>query len=146
MCKHYITRILVFLLLISYMSISYAQNITVTGTVVDNLSNDPLIGVTVREKGTANGVITNIDGQYSINVSPKATLTFSYLGFTPQEITLNGRKKIDVFLESTSRQLDELIVIGYGVQKKSDVTGSISSISGKEINHTPVSSTLQALQ
>lgn len=125
---------------------AYAQKIKVTGTVVDGQNNEPLTGVTVKEKGVSNGVITDINGNYSISVEANATLQFTYMGFSMQEVAVNKRTRINVTMESDSKMLDELIVIGYGVQRKSDVTGSISSIQGKDINSQPVSSTLQALQ
>ena len=124
-----------------------AQKINVTGTIVDSQSQEPLTGAVVKEKGAAsNGVITNFDGEYTISVPSNATLVVTYMGFAEQEIAVGGRHQIDITMEPEANELDELIVIGYGMQKKSDVTGSISSISGKDINDIPVSSTLQALQ
>ena len=146
MHKHKITRLSMLLLAIIFAMTAYAQKIKVTGTVVDGQNNEPLTGVTVKEKGVSNGVITDINGNYTINVSANATLQFTYMGFAMQEVAVNKRSKINVNMESDSKMLDELVVIGYGVQRKSDVTGSISSIQGKDINNQPVSSALQALQ
>lgn len=146
MCKKLFSRLLV-LLLLSAINLSVAaQNITVTGTVVDPAENEPLIGATVRAKGTSAGVATDIDGNYSINVPPKSTLIISSIGYETKEVAVDGRTRIDISMTSTSAMLDEVVVIGYGVQRKSDITGSISSVSGKEINDVPVSSALQALQ
>lgn len=146
MRKHKITRLAMLLVAALFAMTAYAQKIKVTGTVVDGQNNEPLTGVTVKEKGVSNGVITDINGNYSISVEANATLQFTYMGFSMQEVAVNKRTRINVTMESDSKMLDELIVIGYGVQRKSDVTGSISSIQGKDINSQPVSSTLQALQ
>ncbi len=141
-----ITKILV---LLAFAVVGFglsAQDITVTGQVVDQADNEPLIGATVIAKGTSHGAATDIDGKFSIVVPSKSTLVFSSIGYTPQEVAVNGRTHIDVAMSSTTTDLDEVVVIGYGVQRKSDITGSISSISGKEINDVPVASALQALQ
>ena len=123
------------------------QTITVKGTVIDGQTKEPLTGVTVREVNkNTNGTVTDIDGNYTINVSPKANLLFTYMGYANKQVAINGRRKADVEMSPEAKQLEEFVVIGYGVQRKSDVTGSISSVSGKEINDIPVSSTLQALQ
>ena len=119
----------------------------VSGTVTDQQTGDPLIGVTVKETGTQNGVVTDYNGHYQISVgSAASTLDFTYMGYKKQSERVGGRRQIDVRMVSDSQVLDELVVIGYGVQKKSDITGSISSVAGKDINDMPVSSALQALQ
>ena len=146
MCKKHFTRLIVLLLLSAVNLTLAAQNITVTGTVTDPAENEPLIGATVMAKGTSAGVATDIDGNYSISVPAKSTLVISSIGYEPQEIAVNGRTRIDVEMRATSAMLDEVVVIGYGVQRKSDITGSISSVSGKDVNDVPVSSALQALQ
>ncbi|MFW5878038.1 MAG: SusC/RagA family TonB-linked outer membrane protein, partial [bacterium] len=103
--------------------------------------------VTVSEKGSTNGTVTDINGNYSIEVSNQdAVLVFSYLGFITKEIQIAGRKKIDVNLESDLQQLDEVIVIGYGTQKKSDPTGALSSVSSKDLEKVPAMNIDQALQ
>lgn len=135
------------LLIISFLSFTvYGQNISVSGVVIDGSNDETLIGATVMEKGTSNGVATDIDGRFTISVKPDATLTFSAVGYQPQEVKVAGQKELTVVMSQSATALDELVVIGYGVQRKSDVTGSISSISGKDINDVPVSSALQALQ
>ncbi len=145
MSRHILIRSSLCLMLLFWTALGFAQKITVTGTVLDD-TQQPLMGVTVLEKGTSNGAVTNIDGKYTITVASHATLSFSYIGFKAQNQEVKGRKEINVQLESFTNTLNEMVVIGYGVQKKSDITGSISSISGKDINDVPVSSTLQALQ
>jgi TonB-linked SusC/RagA family outer membrane protein len=134
---------LLFFLFIS-MGIS-AQNITVTGTVTDN-TGETLIGVSVTEKGSQNGISTDINGAYSLNVSGNATLEFSYLGYVPQSISVNGRKQIDVVLLEDTKLLSEVVVIGYGVQRKEAVTGSVASMSGDNIRAIASTNVAQALQ
>lgn len=134
-------------LLLSVVNFSLAaQNITVTGTVMDPQEQEPVIGASVLVKGTKSGIMTDIDGNFTVSAAPNATLLISGVGYEPTEVAINGRNHIDVELHSKSSILDEVVVIGYGVQRKSDITGSISSISGKEVNDVPVSSALQALQ
>ena len=135
------------LLLACFFSIATsAQTPAVSGTVTDSSNAEALIGVTVMEKGTQNGVSTDFDGNFTINVAPNATLEFSYVGYNAKEVKVSGKTNLNVTLEQTATALDELVVIGYGVQRKSDVTGSITSLGAEEINDVPVSSPLQALQ
>lgn len=102
---------------------AYSQTITVTGTVVDG-SGEPLIGATVQQKGTSNGTSTDLDGHYSLTLPSKGTITVSYVGYNTQEIAVNGRTKIDITLEENAEVLDEVVVVGYGQMKRSDLTGS----------------------
>ncbi|MBF0576934.1 SusC/RagA family TonB-linked outer membrane protein [Dysgonomonas sp. GY617] len=121
-----------------------AQNISVKGVVKD-AQGDPVIGVSVVEKGTANGIVTDLEGQYTLNVSSKAKLDFSYLGYITQTVDVSGRTKIDVMLQENTQVLDQVVVIGYGTQRKEAVTGSVASIKGdaiKEMAATDVSSAL----
>ena len=111
-----------------FVALNAQQKISVGGTIVDADSQEPLIGVTVIEKGTANGVATDFDGNFTIKVAPKATLQLSYVGYKPLEVKVDGNNKLNIAMTTASTSLDELVVIGYGVQRKSDVTGSISSI------------------
>ena len=122
-------RLWLLLLLTMTVLVAQAQKVVVGGTVTDG-AGEPLIGVTVMEDGQPNGVVTDLDGNYKISVAPNATLVFTYLGYEKKEVAVNGRQKIDIKMVSANEMLDELVVIGYGVQKKSDITGSISSISG----------------
>ena len=147
MFKTIFQRLLIVVLLASVSLTIAAQNITVTGTVTDPAENEPVIGATVMQKGSkANGVATDIDGNFSINVPSNGTLVVTCVGYEPTEVKVNGNKKLDIELKQASEMLDEVVVIGYGVQRKSDITGSISSISGKDVNDVPVGSALQALQ
>lgn len=104
------------------------QNQSVTGTVRDGITGETLIGVSISVKGATMGTITNIDGTYSLNVSPKAILVISYLGYVPQEIAVNNQSVINVSLYEDSKALDEVVVVGYGTMRKKDLTGSITQI------------------
>jgi len=124
-----------------------AQRHTVTGTVTDGTDKTGIPGATVMEKGTTNGTITDVNGHYSLTVtSDKDTLIFSFIGYKKIEIPINGRAIIDVFMESDQTELDEVVVIGYGTQKKKVVTGAIASVSSEEISSTPVLRAEQAMQ
>ncbi len=109
-----------------------AQNITVKGTVKD-ASGETMPGVNVLAVGTSNGVITGIDGDYSIEVASNGKLQFSFIGYQTQTLNVAGKSVIDVTLKDDAQALEEVVVVGYGVQKKSDVTGAIASVSGEEI-------------
>jgi TonB-linked SusC/RagA family outer membrane protein len=122
-----------------------AQDVTVTGTILDQ-SGEPLIGVTIIEEGTGNGVISNVDGTFSMMVSSRnANLIFSFLGYQTQEINLSGKTSINVTMRENSELLNEVIVVGYGVQKKGSVTGSIASIQSKDLETTKTASVTNAL-
>ncbi|WP_187261612.1 SusC/RagA family TonB-linked outer membrane protein [Pontibacter beigongshangensis] len=123
-----------------------AQTITVSGRVVDN-TGEGLPGVSVVVKGTTIGANTDIDGRYSLTVpNGNATLVFSYIGFVSQEVALNNRAVLDVTMATDTKTLEEVVVVGYGTQKKSDLTGAITSVSSAVIEERPVQNVLQALQ
>ena len=92
-----------------------------------------IVGATIKVKGTSQGVITNIDGEYSIDTRSNAILEFSYIGYVSQEVPVSGSKIINVTLQEEVSKLDEVVVVGYGTQKKISVTGSVSNVSTKEI-------------
>lgn len=122
------------------------QGITVTGTVTDE-SGDPMPGVNIAVKGTLTGVGSDFDGKYSINVPNKdAVLVFSFIGYTTQEVTVENRTIIDIVLNEDIMEIEEVVVVGYGTMKKSDLTGSISSVKSDEIKDIPVKSLAEALQ
>src|SRR5690606_32852376 len=122
-------------LLLSFSS--YSQQITVTGTVTDP-AGETIPGVNILEKGTSNGTVSDLDGAYTLNVAgPEAVLVFSFVGFTTQEIPVNGQTNLDVVMGEDAVGLDEVVVVGYGIQRKSDVTGSISAIKSEEISRLP---------
>lgn len=111
--------------------IAFAQK-AISGKVLDNL-NEPIIGASVLEKGTTNGTITDIDGNFNLTVSENAVLAISYIGYASQEIAVSGRTDFKIILKEDSEQLDEVVVVGYGVQKKSSMTASVASVSAKDI-------------
>ncbi len=123
----------------------FAQTIQLTGTVSDS-KGEPLIGASVLEKGTTNGCITDMDGNFTLNVQPNATMSISYVGYISQEIALNGQKTLKVVLKDDSEMLDEVVVIGYGTMKKSDMTGAISSVKSEELLKRATTSATEALQ
>ena len=107
---------------------------TVSGTVIAESNLMPLPGVNVLEKGTNNGVVTNFDGEYEIDVSgPDAVLVFSYLGFVSEEVPVNNQSNIDISLTDDMASLDEVVVVGYGTQKREDVTGALASVQAEDI-------------
>ena len=122
------------------------QNSTISGTVVDE-KGEALIGVNVLEKGTTNGTITDFDGRFTLNLSSKnAVLVVSYIGYKTTEIAVNGRTDINVSLKEDSETLEEVVVVGYGTQKKVNLTGSVASVSAKDIQDVPASNTTSLLQ
>ncbi len=123
-----------------------AQNITVSGKVFDASSNEPLIGVTVVQTGTQNGTITDIEGNYSISCPGDASLTFSYIGFVTQTVYVNGKSNLPVYLNTDDKTLDEIVVVGYGTQRKSDLTGSVASVGEDDMKNRSTSDAAAALQ
>ncbi|GHV48527.1 SusC/RagA family TonB-linked outer membrane protein [Bacteroidia bacterium] len=122
-----IAGILALLLLLCATTV-FAQNTTVSGTVTDT-NNEPLIGVNVQVKGTTIGTVTDIDGKYTIQVSgSQAVLTFSYIGYSAQEIAVGSQRMINVSMKEDTQRLDEVIVVGYGTLKKSDLTGAVARV------------------
>lgn len=124
---------------------SYAQNSVVKGVVKDD-SGDPVIGVSVIENGTTNGVTTDVNGRFTISVGPNSVLTFSYIGYATQEIIPGGRTELVVTLSEDNTAVDEVVVIGYGTARKSDVTGSIASVNGDALREFPATNITYALQ
>lgn len=123
-----------------------AQGKSVSGLVTD-VNGDPMIGVTVMVKGTSNGTATDVDGRYSLShVSENAQLVFSYIGCVPQTITVKGKSVINVEMVDDTESLDELVVVGYGTQKKSDVTGAVTHVGEAELQTRPVANAFEALQ
>lgn len=115
--------------------LTWAQNITVSGVVTDS-ENEPIPGATVAVKNTTKGTITDVDGNYSIDVSADATLVFQFLGLTTVEESVDGRTSINVKLEQDGISLDEVVVVGYGTQKKVTLTGSVAGVKGTEMVQT----------
>ena len=122
-----------------------AQKQKVTGTVTDE-SGEPLIGVTVVENGANVGAITDFDGKYSLEAPANATLTFSYVGYLTQNVKVAGQSTHNIVLKEDNALLDEVVVVGYGIQRKSDVTGALTRVNEEQLNSRPVSNAFEALQ
>jgi TonB-linked SusC/RagA family outer membrane protein len=138
----YLTKVVMVLILFIVTAVSgignfaAAQQLTVTGTVIDQLGA-PLGGVTISVKGTTAGALTDSDGKYILpDVAPNATLTYSFVGMTAQDIMVNGRAKIDVTLAEASIGLEEVVVVGYGTQTKKTLSGAVSSINNESLTRT----------
>lgn len=121
--------------------------VVITGNVIDSSNGEALPGVNVLVEGTTTGTVTNAEGKYSIDVpNAEATLVFSYVGYVLQKVAVGGKTQIDINLETDPRKLDEVVVVGYGSQKKGDITGAISSITAKALKEVPVTNAPQMLQ
>lgn len=125
-----------FLLCVMFTATAFAQQKTIKGTVVD-VTGEPLIGVNVAVKGTTIGIITDIDGNYTLEVPSKSTIVFSYIGYQAQEVPVGNQSTINVTLKEDAQKLEEVVVVGYGTQKKVTVTGSVASVSGEELKASP---------
>jgi TonB-linked SusC/RagA family outer membrane protein len=119
--------------------------VTVKGNVTDQIDGQSLPGVTVKVKGSVTGTVTDVKGNFSLSVPDNATLIFSYVGYYPQEIAVNGRSTISVVLQHSPENLNEVVVVGYGTQKRTSVTGSLSTIAPSEITQKPVVNLTNAL-
>jgi TonB-linked SusC/RagA family outer membrane protein len=128
-----------------FPAISFAQTITVSGVVTDE-TGEALLGVSISVPGTSNGTASDIDGRYSLEVSSKGQLSFSYIGYLKQTIDVNGRTTINVVLKEDSKMLEEVVVVGYGTMKKSDLTGAVSSVKAEAIQKSIPTSIDQVLQ
>lgn len=134
-------------LLMLFTCISASAQFKVKGTIVSAKDSEPMIGVAISEKGTSNGIITDLDGNYTIQVqSGNSTLVVSYVGCKSQTIQVSDRNVINIRMEEDSKLLDEVVVVGYGVQKKSDLTGAIASVNGDEIKNLSTVDAGAALQ
>ena len=140
-----VSRMLAFVFALIVPILASAQEVSIRGVVKDN-SGSPLPGVNVIVEGTTNGTITNMDGQYQIKAPSDATLTFSFIGFDNQSQPINGRQVIDVVLEEESLDIDEIVVVGYGQMKRSDLTGSVVSVNDAAIKKSVPTSIDQVLQ
>lgn len=142
-----INRLFFMLVALFYSSLIFAQAQTVTGVVTDQETGEGIPGVNIVIQGTTTGVITDLDGNYSIQISdPAAVLAFSYLGYLTETIVVGEQTKIDVLLIPDIQSLDEVVVIGYGTQRKKVVTGAIASLDAEDITSTPVLRVDQAMQ
>ncbi|MCY7349341.1 MAG: TonB-dependent receptor [Cytophagaceae bacterium] len=140
-------KLLLSLLLLLGGLVGYAQDRNVSGRVMSGTDNTPLPGVNVALKGTSRGTTTNAEGRYTLSVPASGgTLVISSIGYLAQEIAVGTRTSIDINLIDDARGLDEVVVVGYGTQKKSQLTGAISSVSAREISELPITNARQALQ
>ena len=142
-CLHKIC--IIFICMLSSMNILAQAQKKVTGVITD-LKGEPIIGASVVAKGTTTATISDIDGTFSLDVSNSPVLTISYIGYISQEVPTLGKSDLKIILNEDSKILDEIVVVGYGVMRKIDLTGSVSSISAKTIKDKPVANIGEALQ
>ena len=144
--KHFNIVLATFVALLSSLALQ-AQDTRVSGVVTDAQSGDPLIGVTVGVVGANKGAVTDFDGKYSVTVSPTdKQIRFAYTGYSSIVVDINGRSTIDIKLGEDNDVLKEVVIVGYGIQRKSDLTGSVSSLRGSDLRKIPSHSAEQALQ
>ena len=127
------------------ISVTQQGTYHLTGTIVDGYG-EPVIGANIVEKGTTNGTVTDIDGKFSLEVAPDAVLTISFIGYIPKEITLKGEKELKVVLMEDTQTLDEVVVVGYGTQKKVNLTGAVEQVTSEVFDNRSVPNVTQALQ
>ena len=140
-----ISRFMFLAMLLMCATFAYAQS-KVNGRVADT-SGEPIIGASVMVQGTSNGGVTDINGNFTVNNVPaKAILKVSYVGYVTQSVAVNGRSTINITLKEDALNLEEVVVVGYGVQRKTDVTGAMTRVSGEDLNTKPVSNAFEALQ
>ncbi|WP_417363501.1 SusC/RagA family TonB-linked outer membrane protein [Galbibacter sp.] len=139
--------ILLFCVFCSCIPLVAQQNvITVKGQVMDTEMDSPIPGVNVLEKNTTNGTMTDFDGEFSITVKRGTTVTFSYIGYQTQEVLIKDDAPLSIGLTMSAENLDEVVLVGYGVQKKENLTGAVSTISAEKIENRPVTDVMQAIQ
>ncbi len=139
-------RLLGLLLAFCWLTTAYAQQQTITGTVTDQTTRETLPGVSVGIKGTARGTVTDASGAYSINAGPNETLVFSFIGYTALEQAAGRQTTLNVSLAPGSKNLDEVVVVGYGTQKRANLTGAVSSIKREELTTRQVATASNLLQ
>ncbi|MFD2247042.1 SusC/RagA family TonB-linked outer membrane protein [Pontibacter ruber] len=138
--------LLLFVLCLALVSVGWAQTLQVSGRVTSATDNSALPGVTVLEKGTTNGTTSGSNGEFSLTVPTNATLVFSFIGMTTQEVPVNGRSTINVTLRADEKQLSEVVVTGYGTQLKQELTGNIARVTGDQIANIPTPTLESTLQ
>ena len=145
---HLFSFAVIILLCLPIMSVKAvpSQTSTVSGVVISGTDELPLVGVSVLVKETANGTITDIDGNFKLNVVSGQTLVFSYIGYVTQEIVVTDQKSLNVILKEDTEILDEVVVVGYGVQKKKLVTGATVQVKGESLAKMNTNSPLQGMQ
>ncbi len=144
--KSRVTKLCLMLVTMLFISVSAFAQKTVTGTVVDNFG-EPVIGANVVIKGSSEGTMTDADGNFSLkNVANNAVLKVSFMGYTTQEVSVAGKSQIKVTLEEDNQMLDEVVMVGYGVQRKADVTGATARVGTRELTAMPVKDAFQGMQ
>jgi TonB-linked SusC/RagA family outer membrane protein len=123
-----------------------AQNLTIKGTVTDITTHETLVGVSIAVKGTSSGTQTDVNGSYTLSAPASATLVFSYIGYTTQEVPLAGKTTLNVTLSQSNNELNQVVVIGYGTQKKIDNTGAVATVKGADIEKQASTNALSALE
>ena len=123
----------------------FSQNKQLSGLVIGELG-DPVIGANVVEKGTTNGTITDIDGRFTLNFIEGSTIEVSFIGYIPQTMKISDQKTIKIILKEDSKALEEVVVVGYGVMRKSDLTGSVGKVDIKELQKVSTLDAAQAMQ
>ncbi len=131
-------------MLLSSLSV-FAQEKSITGKVIDE-EGIPIPSVTVSIKGTSTGTVTDFDGMYSILAKAQDTILFSFIGFESQEVLVGDRNIINITLAENTAELEEVVVVGYGTQKRSDVTGSVASVPEELLENLPVTDVTQTIQ
>ena len=139
------TRLLFLLAFCMMCFTTFAQRV-VKGQVVSDKEDEPLIGVAIVEKGTSNGTITDIDGNFSLKVKDQAVLVISYVGYTTQQVQPQGNAPLNIRLVEDNKILDDVVVVGYGVQKKSDLTGAVASVKAEDLKNRSTTDAAAALQ
>lgn len=122
-----------------------AQTKNIQGRIIDSKSNEPLVGVTVMEAGTSHGCVTDLDGNFTISVSPNAKLSVSYVGYKNLQVPVKGKSNLTVVLEENAELLNDVVVVGYGVQKKATLSGAVTSVKGEDLVKTPVTNVSNGL-
>lgn len=139
-------RIISLIILMVFIPLlAFSQTVTIKGTIKD-VSGEPVVGASITETGTSNGIIADLDGNFTLKVSAKATLTVSFMGYKTQTVNVSGKNNLSIILEEDTQLLGEVVVVGYGVQRKEAVTGSVASIKNEAIREVPASDITQALQ
>src|SRR5215217_3870768 len=137
-----------FLLLVLHLGLVHAtlaQSGTVTGKVTDE-KGEGIPGASVTVKGTQQGTLTTAEGTFSIEAAANATLVFSFVGYLAQEIAINNRTTIDINLKTDTKALEEVVVVGYGTQRRVETTGSIASVKAEDLTQLPITNVAQGLQ
>src|SRR5258708_39654778 len=148
MIKFYllVKRVLPVLFLASFYSMALGQGRTVSGKVTSADDASTIPGVNILEKGTSNGTVTDVDGNYKISVGDNATLIFSFVGYATQEVAVGAQSTIDVSFLSDVKALQEVVVVGYGTQEKKEITGAVVSLKSENFNRGSIQDPSQLLQ